>query len=87
MKLTRTLRRALRALADRGGEGVRTDRMTLLAGGAELGDTHDGDGWPGNFFAWSPTWLTLLRAGYLEEIAHRRYRLTEAGRAAARAGP
>lgn len=85
MALSETGRAALRALAMRGGEGVRTNRSTLLARGAELGHGPDGegDGEEHLFFAWSPTWLTLLRTGYIEEMAHRRYRLTEAGRQAA----
>lgn len=80
--LTATQRAALKSLARHGGEGVRTNRMTLLAAGAELGHGPDGEGdgeWH-RFFAWSPTWLSLLRDGYIEEVARRRYRLTERGR-------
>lgn len=82
MKITATMLAALKALAGRGGEGVRTNRSTLLAGGAELGHGPDGegDGEDHQYFAWSPTWLTLLRGGFIEEMAHRRYRLTDAGR-------
>lgn len=79
-----TQRAALKALADHGGEGVRTNRMTLLAAGAELGHGPDGEGdgeWH-QFFAWSPTWLSLLKSGHIEEMARRRYRLTDIGRAA-----
>ena len=89
MKLTPTRVAALRALERHGGEGVRTDRMTLLAAGAELGHGDDDEGdriRNVDFFAWSSTWLALLRAGYLEEVGHRRYRLTDAGRAAAARG-
>lgn len=85
MKLSPTQIKALKALDRHGGEGVLTNRQTLLAAGAELGHGTDGEGCRGrvDFFAWSSTWLTLLRAGYLEEVSPRRYRLTDAGRAAA----
>lgn len=80
--LTHTQRAALKALAEHGGEGVRTNRMTMLSGGAELGHGPDGEGdgeWH-QFFAWSPTWRSLLASGHIEEMARRRYRLTDLGR-------
>lgn len=87
MSLTDVQRAALKALDDHGGEGVRTRVMTLLAAGAELGHGPGGEGdreEGHQFFAWYPTWASLVRSGHIEEVAAKRFRLTEIGREAAR---
>lgn len=85
MKPTRVQLAALKSLRDHGSEGVRTNRMTMLARGAELGHGPDGEGDRDeghDFFAWTSTWAALVRGGFLEEVAPRRFRITDLGRAA-----
>ena len=85
MNLSPTQRHALQALARHGGEGVRTKRGTLLAAGVELGhgaddDANDDAG--AGAISWL-TWSRLVSSGHLEQVADKRYRLTDSGLAVA----
>ena len=77
--MTNTQRDALKMLAEHGGEGVRTNRRTLLAAGVELGE-YDGEELM-SAFAWK-TWAALRDAGMVAEVAPKRLRITDAGHAA-----
>lgn len=75
-KLTPTMKGALRALHEHGGEGVVTKTGTVLAGGEELAD---GDG-PGRQRYDSRTWLRLFVARMIEPAGECRLGLTLDGR-------
>ncbi len=77
--MTSAQRDALKMLAEHGGEGVRTNRRTLLAAGVELGE-YEGEELV-SAFAWK-TWAALREAGMVAEVAPKRLRITDAGRAA-----
>ena len=74
-KLTPSLRGALRALHEHGGEGVITKVGTILAAGVELAH-HDGVD-PQRYH--SVTWLRLFAAGMVERRGDNRIGLSSAG--------
>lgn len=75
-QLTPTMRAALTMLHEHGGEGVRTNRRTMLAAGVELGQ-YAGDELM-EAYSWR-TWSKLRAGGFLEEVARLRFRITDAG--------
>lgn len=80
MKLTPTMRAALRALYEHGGEGVITKTGTLLSAGEELNNGEQ----PQPTAYHSVTWLRLVAQNLLHGCGAGRLRLTTMGFEAAK---